>query len=116
MTWDREEIMRLLSAKLSDDLLPDGKPLTVASFEDPRMRYELWIFERSVFLAADSERTIQGLPSLEISIPAVAIRPYLRSGMPAGIAIFSGPCEQAEIRLSITRRSDGFISISGGWN
>lgn len=114
MTWNREELMRLLSAKISDEVLPDGKPLTIASFEDPRMRYELWITEGSVFLAADSERPLQELPSLEISIPAVAIRPVLRSGMPVGVAIFSGPCEQAEIRLSITRRSDGFISISGG--
>lgn len=115
MTWDREELARLLNARLADDILPKGQRLSIARFEDPRLRYELWIMEDSVFLSAEPDAPAQGLPALELSLPVTAIKPFARWGMPTGIGIVSESGDSAVIRLSITRREDGFVSISGSW-
>lgn len=79
------------------------------------MRYELLINEGGVFLAADAERPVQGLPFFEISLPCTELAPVARSGMPTGIGMYSGPIGPATLRFSITRREDGGISLSGAW-
>jgi hypothetical protein len=115
MKWNREEVARLLNAKITDAPLEDGRQVTLVRFEDARMQYELHIIEDGVFLAADPERPIQGLPFFEISLPCTEIAPLPRSGMPTGIGMFSGPINSTTIRFSITRREDGSISLSGVW-
>ena len=115
MKWDPDEVSRLLSAKIVDELLSDGGHISVVHFEDTRMRYEIWINETSVSVAADPEMPIQGLPFFEIAFPCIELSPVPRSGMPTGIGMFSGPAGPATLCFSITRRKDGNISLSGAW-
>ena len=116
MKWNREEVCRLLNARVTDEPLADGGHVTIVYFEDSRMRYELWIQESGVFLAADPERPIQGLPFFEISIPCTELAPVPRSGMPTGIGMYSGSVSSSALCFSITRRDDGSISLSGAWD
>lgn len=116
MNWNRDEVIQLLTAKITDEALVDGGHATIVHFEDARMRYELWINDNGVFFAADPERPVQGLPFFEISLPCTALAPVLRSGMPTGLGIYSGPVNSASLRFSITRREDGSISLSGAWD
>lgn len=116
MNWNRDEVSRLLSAKITDEPLADGGHVTVVHFEDARVRFELWINESGVFLAADPDRPVQGLPFFEISLPCTALAPVRRSGMPTGIGMYSDPISSATLRFSITRREDGSISLSGAWD
>ena len=112
---NRDEVSRLLNAEIIDEPLADGGHVTVVHLEDTRMRYEIWINEAGVFMAADPERPIQGLPFFEISIPCTELAPVLRSGMPTGIGMYSGPASSATLCFSITRREDGSVSLSGAW-
>ncbi len=43
MKWNRDEIIRLLKARVADEPSANGGRITVLHFEDTRMRYELWI-------------------------------------------------------------------------
>lgn len=115
MDWNRNEVCQLLSAKITDELMVDDRQVTIVHFEDARMRYELWIHETGVFLAADPERPVQGLPFFEISLPCTTLAPVPRSGMPTGLGMYSEPVSSATLRFSITRREDGSISLSGVW-
>ena len=116
MKWNREEVSRLLNATITDESLADGRQLSIVSFEDTRMRYELWINESSVFLGADPDTPIQGLPFFEILLPCVELAPVERGGMPTGIGMYSGPIRHGALRFTITRRDDGCISLSGAWD
>src|SRR5688572_20240860 len=116
MKWNREEVSRLLNAKIADEPLADPTHVAIVHFEDTRMRYELWINEKGVFLAVDPERPVQGLPFFEISLPCTVIAPFPRYGMPRGIGMYSGQISSATLRFSITRREDGCISLSGAWD
>ena len=115
MKWNREEVCRLLNATITDEPLADGRQLSIVSFEDTRMRYELWINESSVFLGADPDRPIQGLPFFEANIQCVELAPVARIGMPTGIGMYSGPISHDTLRFMITRREDGCISMSVAW-
>jgi hypothetical protein len=115
MEWNREEVSRLLNARITDEPLPDGTKIIVVHFEDVLMRYEMLIDEKGVFLAADPEMPISGLPFFEISLPCAEIAPVPRSGMPMGIGMYSGPVTASPLRFSIARREDGSISLSGAW-
>jgi hypothetical protein len=115
MNWNRDEVSLLLTAKITTEPLEEGRQLTIVHFEDALMRYELWIDENGVFLAADPERPIQGLPSFEISLPCTTLAPVRRLGMPTGLGMYSGPVSSATLRFSVTRREDGNISLSGAW-
>lgn len=115
MKWKREEVSRLLNARIEDVESAGGGCVTIVHFEDSRMRYELYINESSVFLAADPERPIQGLPFFEISLLCSELAPIPRIGMPAGIGMYSGRISSATLCFSITRRDDGNISLSGDW-
>lgn len=115
MNWNRNDVCQLLSAKITDQPMVDGRQVTIVHFEDARMRYELWIHETGVFLAADPERPVQGLPFFEISLPCTTLAPVPRSGMPTGLGIYLEPVSSATLRFSITRREDGNISLSGVW-
>lgn len=68
-----------------------------------------------MFLAADPERPVQGLPFFEISLPCTTLAPVPRSGMPTGLGMYSEPVSSATLRFPITRREDGSISLSGVW-
>lgn len=116
MNWNRNEVCQLLSAKSQMSLcMIDGEYASIVHFEDARMRCELWIHERGVFLAADPERPVQGLPFFEISLPCTTLAPVPRSGMPTGLGMYSEPVSSATLRFPITRREDGSISLSGVW-
>ena len=115
MKWNAEEVCRILNARFEDEGPPDNiNPLV--QFEDKLMRYEMRIFKANVFLAADPERPIQGLPFFEISVPCTELAPVPRSGMPIGIGMFLGPVGAATLCFSITRREDGCVSLSGAWD
>lgn len=116
MTWNREEVIRLLNARVEDEPTPETGLICIVHFEDSRMRYEIWVSENGVFLAADSERPVQGLPFFEISIPCTVMRTLPRSGMPTGLGLFSGAPSSDTLCFSITRREDGEISLSGAWD
>lgn len=114
MKWNREEVTRLLNARITDESAADGRNITMVRFEDTQMRYEMLINEEGVFLAADPEMPIQGLPFFEISRPCTDLAPVPRVGMPTGIGMYSGgPLNSTSLRFSITRREDGSISLSG---
>jgi hypothetical protein len=115
MKWNRDEVCQLLNARITDQPMPDGGHSAVIHFEDTRMRYEIWISNAGVFLAADPENPIQGLPFFEISIPCTELAAVRRSGMPTGIGMYSGAVSPATLCFSITRREDGCISLSGAW-
>ena len=115
MKWNREEVCRLLNARVTDEELVDGDRLTTLKFEDSLMLYEVWIHRWVVILCADPEKPIQGLPFFEISIPCTELAPVPRSGMPTGIGMFFGSVSPASLWFSITRREDGNISLSGSW-
>jgi len=89
MKWNREEVTRLLNARITDESAADGRNITMVRFEDTRMRYEMLINEEGVFLAADPEMPIQGLPFFEISRPCTDLAPVPRVGMPTGIGMYS---------------------------
>ena len=116
MKWNREEVSRLLNATITDEPLAHGGHVIIVHFEDARMRYELWINEASVFLAADPERPVQGLPFFEIILPCTELAPVERYGMPTGIGIYWGPTSSSTLCFSITRRDDSSISLSGAWD
>jgi hypothetical protein len=115
MKWNREEVSRLLNTRITEQSLEDGKTIAVIHFEDSRMRYEMLINNDGVYLAADPEMPIQGLPFFEISLPCTELAPVPRSGMPTGIGTYSGSVKSGTLRFSITRRNDGSISLSGAW-
>src|ERR1051325_3452817 len=102
MHWNRDEVSRLLNARITDEQLANGGRLTIVHFEDARMRYELLISENGVFLAADPDRPLHALPFFEISLPCTSLAPVARSGMPTGIGMYSDPISSATLRLSIT--------------
>jgi hypothetical protein len=102
--------------QITEEPLADGRCVTLVRFEDMRMRYELLVSEHGVFLAADPERPVQGLPYFEISLPCTDLAPVPRSGMPTGIGMYSGLISSNTLRFSITRRDDGCISLSGAYN
>lgn len=81
MNWSRDEVRRILSTKITDQPLADGGHVTIVHFEDRRMRYELWVHETGVFLAADSERPVQGLPFFEISLACTTLAPVPRESV-----------------------------------
>ena len=115
MNWNREEVSRLLNAKITDEEAADGSQFTIIHFEDTRMRYEIYVTDRGVFIAADPERPVQGLPFFEISLSCTDLAPIPRSGMPTGVGVYSGRISSDSLRFSITRREDGIISLSGAW-
>ena len=115
MNWNRDEVCRLLDARVTDEVVGEGGHVTIVYFEDARMRYELWINEDGVFLGADPERPIQGLPFFEISLPCTVLAPVARSGMPTGIGMYSGRISPDTLCFAITRREDGIVSLSGAW-
>ena len=115
MNWNRDEVSRLLDAKVTDEPLAHGGHVTIVHFEDARMRYELWIHEHGVSLSADPETPFQGLPFFEITLPCTVLAPVPRSGMPTGIGMYSGSISSATLRFTITRREDGNVSLSGAW-
>jgi hypothetical protein len=115
MKWNREEVSRLLNAKVTDEPLAGGGHVATVQFEDTRMQYELWIHEADVWIAADPERPIRALPFFEISVACTELAPVPRSGMPTGIGFYSGPVSSATLCFSITRRDDGSVSLSGAW-
>jgi hypothetical protein len=112
MKWNREEVSRLLKAVVTDEPLLNGEIDIVVRFEDARMRYEMYVREEGVFLAADPDQPVQGLPYFEFVLPCTELRPVPRTGMPTGIGMFAGPT----LLFSITRRDDGNISLSGWWD
>jgi hypothetical protein len=101
MNWNRDEVRRLLSANIIDQPLDDGG--------------HVWIHETGVFLAADPERPVQGLPFFEISLACTTLAPVPRSGMPTGLGMYFEPVSSSTLRFSITRREDGSVSLSGVW-
>ena len=118
MKWNRNEVRRLLDAELSEESAADGVSVHILRFFDHLMRYELWLSDAtsSVFLAADAQTPIQGLPFFEISIPCTELAPHARDGMPVGLGIYSGAVAPPNLRFSITRRTDGNISLSGAYD
>jgi len=113
MKWNREEVSRLLNGRITDEPSAGAGDLAIVRFEDARLRFELFIHESGVFLAADPELPLQGLPSFEIALSCTDLAPVQRIGMPTGVGIYAGPSSPTTLRFSITRREDGAISLSG---
>lgn len=118
MIWNPKDILTLLTATIEGEYQTDLGKTTTFNFRDTLMNYQLMVTSggerEGVFVAADPERPIQGLPYFETSLACCRIAPLPRSGMPTGIGFFIGP-DWKDIRFSITRREDGNISLSGAW-
>ena len=117
MIWNPHDILTLLTATIEGEHPHDFGTATIFNFRDSLMNYQLIVTtgeREGIFLAADPERPVQGLPHFETSLACCRIAPLARSGMPTGIAFFIGP-DWKDVRFSITRREDGNISLSGVW-
>jgi hypothetical protein len=117
MKWDHDQVRDLLDAEIEVGEANDGSGLHVARFSDNLMKYELWIIEKmgSVFLAADPELPLQGLPLFEVSLPCAELAPVERGGMPTGLGIFEALDHGSTLSFTITRRKNGTISLSGAY-
>ena len=111
-------VIKFLDAQIMASPSEHDRPVTVISFKDDLLKYEMWVMEDcdSVFICSDAERPIQGLPSFEISLPCCEMATFPRGGMPYSLGIYSGPPSQATLLFSIVRREDGRISLSGAWD
>ncbi|HEX7862148.1 MAG TPA: hypothetical protein VF773_17570 [Verrucomicrobiae bacterium] len=118
MTWNPQDLLTLLNATIVDTGETELGNHTTFAFSDPLMKFELLVNTggevEGIFLAADPERPIQGLPFFETSLNCCRIAPFPRSGMPPGLGFFVGE-NWRDIRFTITRREDGYISLSGAW-
>jgi hypothetical protein len=117
MKWDPEQVKQLLEATIEEQLSDDGSlRFPVIRFQDALMKYEIRLYSDSegVFIAADPDIPITGLPYFEISLPCKRLAPVPRTGMPTGLGLFSGESWKS-LRFTITRRGDGRISLSGAW-
>jgi hypothetical protein len=118
MKWNREEVAHLLSAEICDEETPNGERFTTVHFKDPLMRFELWILEGKglICFSGDPERPMQALPLFEISLPCSELAPCRRGGMPVGLGVYTGNEQSCRLLFTITRRDDGYISLSGVWD
>jgi hypothetical protein len=114
MKWNRDEVIDLLRAEIDEESKEDGKAISVY-FEDETMGYMLLLIESAnvAILLADPHTPLQALPNLELSLPCTELAPHEREGLPIGLGIYDGPPGASTLRLFITRREDGGISISG---
>jgi len=116
MKWNRDEVIDLLRAEIDEESKEDGKAISVY-FEDETMGYMLLLIESAdvAVLLADPQTPLQELPHLELSLACAELAPFEREGLPTGLGIYRGAPSASTLCLSITRREDGSISLSGAY-